>query len=124
MTCAEKFNVYLTNMWIDLGFMDVVSSRIQAKDLKEMNYHGTRKRYFRPLLKLTTIDIGEGRPARAERELLDMECLSYTDTSTLLAMMDCMAQNLSTTQTFQYIGDFVLYIMEVRYMLYPDELAS
>ena len=67
--------------------------------------------------------MGEGRPARAERELLDMECLSYTDTSTLLAMMDCMVQNLSTTQTFQYIGDFVLYIMEVRYMLYPDELA-
>lgn len=124
MACAEKFNVYLTNMWIDSGFMDVVSSRIQAKDLKEMNYHGTRKIYFRPLLKLTTIDMGEGRPARAERELLDMECLSYTDTSTLLAMMDCMVQNLSTTQTFQYIGDFVLYIMEVRYMLYPDELAS
>lgn len=110
--CAKRFNECLTNMWIDSGFMDLVHSRVQAKDLKEMNYLGTRKRYFQPLIKLTVLAESDGKTS-TKRDSLSMECLNNTDTNQLMEMIDSSDTNLTTTQTFQYIGNFVLYIMEV-----------
>lgn len=45
---------------------------------------------------------------------LNMDSLNYTDTPALLEAMDGLMDSVGLTQSFQYVGNFVIFVMEVK----------
>lgn len=125
--CLANFNELLAKLWVDIGLMDQINHKVNSKFLKNFELMKVKQRFFEPLLKLKTvhfsaltdsshkkIDMKDMTVApKTEKLKLSMDSLDPSSLNDLLNNIDLLIINSDKPQSFQFVGDFALFVLEV-----------
>ena len=103
----------LNTLWGDISLSEMIISTVKEKYTDEVTLAETTKRYFSPLLRIRTEESPDVQDSKIEKSVLESKMVNFNQLSKLFDNLDRLISISSSTQQFQFVNKFAVYILEL-----------